>query len=95
MAEKGKHPVAMRPGGTPVPIPNTKVKPREADDTAGTRESRWPPELEKRIKTMTARETFRVEGGLAQLGEHLPCKQGVESSNLLVSTAAFYAAAVP
>ena len=25
------------------------------------------------------------EGGLAQLGEHLPCKQGVESSNLLVS----------
>ena len=25
-------------------------------------------------------------GGLAQLGEHLPCKQGVESSNLLVST---------
>ena len=28
------------------------------------------------------------EGGLAQLGEHLPCKQGVESSNLLVSIAA-------
>ena len=27
-------------------------------------------------------------GGLAQLGEHLPCKQGVESSNLLVSTKA-------
>ena len=24
-------------------------------------------------------------GGLAQLGEHLPCKQRVESSNLLVS----------
>ena len=78
MAEKGKHPVAMRPGGTPVPIPNTKVKPREADDTAGTRESRWPPELEKRIRK-------KPEGGLAQLGEHLPCKQGVESSNLLVS----------
>ena len=29
----------------------------------------------------------RLNGGLAQLGEHLPCKQGVESSNLLVSTA--------
>ena len=27
-----------------------------------------------------------LNGGLAQLGEHLPCKQGVESSNLLVST---------
>lgn len=26
------------------------------------------------------------DGGIAQLGEHLPCKQGVESSNLLVST---------
>ena len=26
-----------------------------------------------------------LNGGLAQLGEHLPCKQGVESSNLLVS----------
>ena len=25
-------------------------------------------------------------GGIAQLGEHLPCKQGVESSNLSVST---------
>ena len=24
-------------------------------------------------------------GGLAQLGEHLPCKQGVESSNLFIS----------
>ena len=28
----------------------------------------------------------RILGGLAQLGEHLPCKQGVESSNLLSST---------
>ena len=25
-------------------------------------------------------------GGVAQLGEHLPCKQGVRSSILLVST---------
>ena len=25
-------------------------------------------------------------GGLAQLGEHLPCKQGVASSNLAFST---------
>ena len=33
-------------------------------------ESRWLPDS---------------NGGLAQLGEHLPCKQGVESSNLLVS----------
>ncbi len=26
-----------------------------------------------------------VFGGVAQLGEHLPCKQGVKSSNLSVS----------
>ena len=34
---------------------------------------------------------FRVQspdtyGGVAQLGEHLPCKQGVKSSNLFIST---------
>lgn len=39
----------------------------------------WINKKEKR-KT----EEF-FNGGLAQLGEHLPCKQGVESSNLLVS----------
>ncbi len=32
----------------------------------------------------------RARGGLAQLGEHLPCKQGVESSNLLVSIVTVY-----
>ena len=28
----------------------------------------------------------RSYGGVAQLGEHLPCKQGVMSSNLIIST---------
>ena len=28
-----------------------------------------------------------IYGGVAQLGEHLPCKQGVKSSNLSISTA--------
>ena len=27
----------------------------------------------------------RFNGGVAQLGEHLPCKQGVVSSNLIIS----------
>ena len=27
----------------------------------------------------------RLYGGVAQLGEHLPCKQGVKSSNLSIS----------
>ena len=30
----------------------------------------------------------RLNGGVAQLGEHLPCKQGVMSSNLTISTVA-------
>ena len=28
----------------------------------------------------------RLNGGLAQLGEHLPCKQGVKGSNPFIST---------
>ena len=61
----------MRLGDTPVPIPNTMVKTWSADGTIleTVWESRWMP----------------IYGGVAQLGEHLPCKQGVESSNLFIS----------
>ena len=63
----------MRLWDTPVLIPNTKVKTYAADDTMleTAWESRWLPDS---------------NGGVAQLGEHLPCKQGVKSSNLSVST---------
>ena len=62
----------MRLGDTPVPIPNTTVKTQSADGTMleTAWESRWVP------------DHF---GGVAQLGEHLPCKQGVKSSNLSIS----------
>ena len=62
----------MRLGETPVPIPNTTVKTQAADGTAleTVWESRWLP---------------ASNGDVAQLGEHLPCKQGVKSSNLSVS----------
>ena len=62
----------MRLGDTPVPIPNTIVKTLSADGTilVTVWESRWMP----------------IYGGVAQLGEHLPCKQGVKSSNLSIST---------
>ena len=62
----------MRLGDTPVPIPNTMVKTQAADDTMleTAWESRWLPDS---------------YGGVAQLGEHLPCKQGVKSSNLSIS----------
>ena len=41
--------VAMRLGGTPVPIPNTMVKTQAADGTAleTVWESRWPPDHKK------------------------------------------------
>ena len=32
------------------------------------------------------KEVNAISGGVAQLGEHLPCKQGVRSSILLIST---------
>ena len=63
----------MRLWDTPVPISNTMVKTQTADGTLleTARESRWMPLLQN--------------GGVAQLGEHLPCKQGVKSSNLSIS----------
>ena len=71
--------MAMRIRDTPVPIPNTMVKTYAADGTLleTARESRWLPDYKKE----------ETNGGVAQLGEHLPCKQGVKSSNLSVSTA--------
>ena len=41
--------MAIRPGETPVPIPNTMVKARTADGTAleTVWESRWPPDHKK------------------------------------------------
>ena len=69
-----KFPVPMRPGDTPVPIPNTTVKAWAADGT--TLETAWE----------SRRVPDSKNGGVAQLGEHLPCKQGVESSNLFISS---------
>ena len=62
----------MRLGDTPVPIPNTTVKTQAADGTA--------------LETMWESRRAPDYGDVAQLGEHLPCKQGVESSNLFIST---------
>ena len=43
-------PVAMRPGDTPVPIPNTMVKTQAADGTALETmwESRWLPDYKNK-----------------------------------------------
>ena len=84
--------VVMRLGVTPVPIPNTMVKTQAADGTwlETARESRWLPEhfqsksdlIEQHARSD---QTPTHTGDVAQLGEHLPCKQGVKSSNLSIS----------
>ena len=55
--------VVMRLGETPVPIPNTMVKPQTADGTAleTVWESRWPPATKKKniIRDMRFEENFR------------------------------------
>ena len=40
-------------------------------------------------ETETKQRFISIFGGVAQLGEHLPCKQGVMSSNLTISTRSF------
>ena len=65
--------VAMRLGDAPVLIPNTIVKTQAADGTI--LESVWE-----------SRRLPDSHGGIAQLGEHLPCKQGVKGSNPFIST---------
>ena len=67
--------VVMRLGETPVPIPNTTVKAWAADGT--TMETAWE----------SRRAPDQKRRNVTQLGEHLPCKQGVESSNLFISIA--------
>ena len=70
--------------GPPVPIPNTEVKLTSVDNTlrATVREDRSMPTQELLYES----RAVRPYGGVAQLGEHLPCKQGVMGSNPIIST---------
>ena len=80
--------------GPPVPIPNTEVKLCSGDNTlrATVREDSSMPTLRKERKNVLPFLSRRGEksktlyGGVAQLGEHLPCKQGVMGSNPIIST---------
>ena len=53
--------VAIRPGETPVPIPNTMVKTWEADGTAleTVWESRWLPNLQKKRTEFTSDQKWK------------------------------------
>ena len=50
--------VAMRPGETPVPIPNTMVKTRPAENTLleTAREDRWLPDIQRKINQSRSTE---------------------------------------
>ena len=55
-------------------------------------ESRWLPDKIKKEPgepgSLGKSAQRRHNGGIAQLGEHLPCKQGVKGSNPFISTVA-------
>ena len=42
----------------------------------------------KHWRDIQAKASMELHGGVAQLGEHLPCKQGVKGSNPFISTTA-------
>ena len=71
----------MRSGGTPVPIPNTKVKTWAADGTALETmwESRWLPELKKeqmRIRRKCSGNLNRYRQRWATTYHRQPDQQG-------------------
>ena len=79
--------------GPPVPIPNTEVKLCSADNTSleTVREDRSKPtpRIAERKGSANLRkkdDSRNCHGGVAQLGEHLLCKQGVMGSSPIIST---------
>ena len=76
-------------GKTFVEVPKRNLKgKRESllfifEGAAFKRRRNW--EREEKMLTEAPVSSLR-NGGVAQLGEHLPCTQGVRSSNLLIST---------
>ena len=48
----------------------------------------WLVREKKSTAQAVMAKDMATNGGVAQLGEHLPCKQGVMSSNLTISTQA-------
>ena len=83
--KREKQLAAMRPRGTPVPIPNTTVKTRTAEDTAleTAWESRWPPALkifaETQEKKGSARDPSVCKTGVRLAGRHSQRAEGRKS----------------
>ena len=82
--------------GPPVPIPNTEVKLCSGENTLRETVREDSSMLTQGRGTVNAvlqspekgdkSKAHSQYGGVAQLGEHLPCKQGVMGSNPIIST---------
>ena len=59
---------------------------RRLEGDAGSRSGATSTKATDKQRRQMRKDGTRGHGGVAQLGEHLPCKQGVRSSILLVST---------
>ena len=72
---------------------NSEIRVSDSGQYKGKRSSRCCLILRVRKDPQRNTEAYlkalRTCGGVAQLGEHLPCKQGVRSSILLISTNSF------
>ena len=80
-AGRSKYPLIRRclNGETRMSIPHASIR---QSITYG----REPPELKHLSRARKRKKIYYIpNGGVAQLGEHLPCKQGVKSSNLSIS----------
>ena len=58
---------------------------KENRQPAGSRLDKTESDLLFNFEGVAARSLRQEYGGVAQLGEHLPCKQGVMGSNPIIS----------
>ena len=65
-----------------------RIKIEETTVLLTIRKRKTSPSIESSLFNFQSpmKKTDPLYGGVAQLGEHLPCKQGVKSSNLFIST---------
>ena len=71
--------------------PYSEIEPAEraGEERREARASAWKEDLVVQFSGIDAKEATTLNGGVAQLGEHLPCKQGVKGSIPFISTISF------
>ena len=82
----GSPPFYGESGEGQVPSRSRRRDKEEEEKSELKREARYCSILRDREILQKGKEKARPDGGVAQLGEHLPCKQGVRGSIPLIST---------